>query len=146
MTKDMKHIVECPRRILYTTDKKMRIVCKAMPIPKDMPYSELVANLHLFTQKEVTIEDCERCANKKLPDTRQKIENYAQAVKEWFKIKCKTRTEKEVQEIWEICKQCEDLDPDTHHCKDCGCPIAINGIPIKNKLKMANTHCGKGLW
>ena len=143
---DTLNIVDCPRRMLCPTESEMKIVCKAMPIPKGMPYSELVKNLPLFTQKIVTLEDCERCANKKLPNLRTRIENYARTFKEWCKTGCKTRTEKEVQDIWKICQRCEDLDPDTHHCKECGCPIAINGMPIKNKLKMANTHCGKGLW
>jgi len=117
-----------------------------MPIPKDMPYSKVVKNLPLFTQKIVTIEGCERCAKKKLPSLRKRIENYAHAFKEWCETGFRTRTDEEVQEIWKICQQCEDYDPSTQCCKDCGCPIAINGIPIKNKLKMANTHCGKGLW
>ena len=146
MMTDMKTIKTCPRRRLVETPTGIHIFCNPMPIPKDLPYSQLVSNLALYTQKEVTIEDCEKCANKKLPKLHKRISNYLNALKDWKNAKYEVRTDAEVLQIWKICQQCEALDPDTGVCKECGCPIAIDGLPIKNKLKMVNTFCAKGLW
>ena len=79
-----------------------------------------------------------------IPSLASRTISYSKDVAGFIASGFKTRTDEEVDIIWNICKKCESLVDGI--CVECWCPISKDGVPMRNKLKMANTRCGKGLW
>ena len=143
-TTDTKHIADCPRREIYTDRSGVHIICKPLPITESFCFEQLIEHPEFFIRREVTCEDCEKCKKKKLPSLHKRLQNYKKALVEWGKAKLPERTPEEVAKLYEICKECDALENGI--CLDCGCHISLEGVPIMNKLKMATTHCVRGLW
>lgn len=83
------------------------------------------------------------CPAAKLP---QKIKNYAKAVVQHVFTGMETRTDEEVSNILEICKQCEHFNSNNNSCRICGCRCNRNKSAFTNKLRMKSQQCPKGKW
>jgi hypothetical protein len=84
-----------------------------------------------------------RC-DPQLPSLASRAISYSGDVVGFIAGKFKTRTDEEIDTNWKVCQECDSLVDE--FCIECGCPISKEGLTIKNKLKMANTRCSKGLW
>ena len=73
---------KCPRQRIYTMAGKVKILCNPLPLPKDNIYQTVRDNPEFFVRKTVTIQDCEACQNKKLPELHEQIQIYAKVVRE----------------------------------------------------------------
>jgi len=101
-----------------------------------------------ITGLEVTPEICGRCDE----DTRQheaqfgeKVKNYFGAVRRWVAMGRPTRSQEEINELFENhCKGCERYDTEKHACKNCGCAVSTDSHPLANKLAMRSEHCPLG--
>ncbi len=136
--------IVCPRRRIHNTENGTTIYCNPMPIPEGISKKDLLVNQRLYKRRVVTVEDCEDCLNKSLPSLRKRLLNYATEVYGWTKAGAKKRPDEEVERVWNICKQCNELQDGV--CQACGCLVSKDGKPLRNKLKMDTTHCIKGLW
>ncbi len=144
MMTDMKTTVNCPRLMVYTDKYGDHLVCKRMPLPHGLTPQEFKDHPELYTQRDITIEDCEACLGKEFPSLRKQLVTYTKAVTKWVSKGGKERSKEEVQRIWEICKQCDAHEDG--RCRDCGCTVGKGGHPLTNKLKMDTSHCIRGLW
>lgn len=103
------------------------------------------------TGERVSFPACKACWDKlnykafsKPPNLMVKAAHYGKALVKWIWGGRPTRTEAEVTKLFEICKKCDWFESDS--CKGCGCPIAPESKPIRNKLMMSTEHCPRGLW
>ncbi len=140
---DIPHIAKCPRRLIKQGSLNI-IQCKPMPQPLGLSNKDYRDNIDLYHPRIVTIKDCEKCLGRELPSLRTQLKTYVKTVTKWGLKGGKERSDEEVQRIWKICQQCDALQDGK--CMECGCPIGLEGLPIKNKLKMDTTHCIRGLW
>jgi hypothetical protein len=101
-----------------------------------------------ITSLKVDPEICHRCdegVREHVAGTREKIKNYYGAVRRWYADGKPTRTEEQVEHLFEEnCKDCDRYDPDKHACKNCGCTVSTKSSPLANKLAMATEHCPLG--
>ncbi len=144
MTTDTKLTVKCPRQKIYNTPEGKRIRCKSLPRPKGLSMKELCNNLVIYTDRHVSVEDCEVCQGKELPALRKQIVTYAKTLRNWIGKGVKKRSDEEIERIWKICQLCDALQEG--RCIECGCPVKKGGFAWTNKLKMATTNCTRGLW
>ncbi len=101
-----------------------------------------------ITGLPVTPEICNRCE----AETREhsasfgeSVKNYFGAVRRWVASGRPTRSEKEIEQLFnEHCKGCDRYDPVKHACKSCGCQVSVDSSPLSNKLAMATEHCPIG--
>jgi len=75
-----------------------------------------------------------------------RLGNYTKAVLNWYMSGRPIRSDEEVYNLLEICKQCEEYEADKGRCKVCGCRLNLSQIAEFNKLRMATEHCPKGMW
>jgi len=73
--------------------------------------------------------------------------SYAEALARWTAAGQPVRPDKEVERIFnDNCKTCKWFDPKKQICRGCGCRVAVNGVAVLNKIKMATEHCPRELW
>lgn len=72
--------------------------------------------------------------------------NYAKAVLNWYQSGKPIRTDEDVSELLEICKQCEHYHAEKSFCKICGCNLNLSRNALFNKLRMKTEHCPIGKW
>ena len=70
--------------------------------------------------------------------------HYTAALARWTAAGWPTRTEAEVARIFLICQVCEALRGD--RCGECRCRVAVSGMAVANKIKMATEKCALGKW
>ena len=85
----------------------------------------------------------------KCPGNRQlssvgKLKTYAQAVTRHLLTGCETRTDEEVSDLLNLCRNCESYRAET--CTVCGCRINSGKSAFANKLRMKTQKCPKGKW
>ena len=68
---------------------------------------------------------------------------FAKAVARWIAAGRPTRTQAQVDRIYEICRGCDTFDKKHQTCKGCGCYIRKNLPAFLNKLKMSTETCAK---
>jgi hypothetical protein len=87
------------------------------------------------------------------------VSRYAKAITKWVSAGAPTRTDEEVDEIFETqCKQCPLYSVDRGRCKSCGCNLSGDEAGLKsllklfhanalvNKIRMLTEHCPLGRW
>lgn len=104
-----------------------------------------------ITNLPVTQEICHRCdmdtkhEADSTPSFGRKLKNYYGAIRRWVAFGRPTRTQEEIDLIFEVhCNRCERYDREKHACKSCGCSISKESSPLGNKLAMATEHCPLG--
>jgi len=105
-----------------------------------------------ITGLEVTSEICNRCdfdtkrEAKNMPSLGQRAKNYFGAIRRWVAKGRPTRTQEEIDDLFEkhCGNDCERYDKEKHACKSCGCNISSDASPLGNKLAMATEHCPLG--
>ena len=73
-----------------------------------------------------------------------KIISYLKERFKWNKFGKPTRTDKEIQEIFNICKEChlfQKHDENSGKCGVCGCNLSNDKNVAFNKIAWATTHC-----
>lgn len=86
---------------------------------------------------------CECPGNRQLSSV-GKLKTYAQAVTRHLLTGCETRTDEEVSELLNLCRNCESYRAET--CTVCGCRINSGKSAFANKLRMKTQKCPKGKW
>jgi pyridoxine 5-phosphate synthase len=71
---------------------------------------------------------------------------HARALARWIKAGRPVRSQRQIQEIYEICKQCRALDSATNSCKYCGCRVTDHSNPMMNRIAVATERCPVGKW
>jgi hypothetical protein len=90
---------------------------------------------------------CCRPADAPPPGTIKRAGLYARAVARWIKAGRPTRSEEEVQRLFEeYCSPCERYSATRKTCQTCGCRVASQGIAVKNKIAMLTEHCPLRKW
>ena len=101
-----------------------------------------------ITGLPVTPEICNRCDEETREHSAtygESIVNYFGAVRRWVASGRPTRSEKEIEQLFnDNCKGCDRYDPVKHACKSCGCNVSTESSPLSNKLAMATEHCPIG--
>jgi hypothetical protein len=73
------------------------------------------------------------------------IYRYGKALIRWSLSGFPTRTDDEVESIYEThCKPCDEFVEG--RCRQCGCPVVSEGMILKNKLAMGSEVCPLGKW
>lgn len=97
----------------------------------------------------VTTDICDRCeaeTGEHEATFGEKVKNYFGAVRRWVASGRPTRSDKEIEILFqEHCGNgCKRYDKEKHACKNCGCAVSDSATPLKNKLAMASEHCPLG--
>lgn len=80
------------------------------------------------------------------PSLARQAINYTKAVVQHIATGSKTRTDEEVKERLNICKECEFFHTEKQYCKLCGCNCNLHKSPFVNKLRMKSQKCPRGKW
>lgn len=82
----------------------------------------------------------------KTPNTFQMATNYAAALTRWAMDGFRARDQAEIERLYVICQACEFFDAGDSRCTVCGCRVATDPNPVRNKLAMPTEACPKGKW
>ena len=72
--------------------------------------------------------------------------NYTKAVVKHIATGAETRTDKEVEERLNMCKDCNYYNSEKQFCRLCGCNCNLHKSPFVNKLRMKSQKCPRGKW
>jgi len=139
----------CPGLITNNTiheDGSLKIVVKCGLKKTDTSYEECIKCFE-EAAKEASQKVPEKDSKEvEAPPLQTQVKHYAKALYNWVKEGREVRTDEEIQQLLEICKQCDLYDAKKQICKKCGCRVNSGSRAISNKLKMKSESCPLGKW
>lgn len=89
---------------------------------------------------------CEGHTSRTPPPITTQAKNYAKAVARWAADGFQARSEEEIARLYAICLECPEFDRQNQRCLVCGCRVATDRNPMRNKLAMPTEKCPRGKW
>lgn len=123
-------------------------VCLGCPVPRGLNRVTVgVAMSHLakFDQQAYQAKLPSAMEHLVEPSAPEALVRYAKATAEWVAKGRPTRSDSEVLQILDICRDCPEWLPDREACRFCGCFIN-SGDGWTNKARRLNEHCPLEKW
>lgn len=76
----------------------------------------------------------------------EQVVNYARAVYSHVSTGFQNRSDEQVNDLLEICRQCDSYNAQARVCRICGCRCTGGTFAYVNKLRMGSQHCPLKKW